>query len=547
MAGLIDTSLIRPELAGSFAAGYRGAEQARQQTQQNQQQFEMNQMKLAQLKQDRAALTDLQSKLRAAGQSDDPNMFFRALIQTGNPDYMSKGYEGLQRYKDLVAYEREFGGGAPANAMAAPAASMAAPAAAAPAPEGELVAAPIRPIPSPTVTPAAANAPAPAGETDRAYLQRQFGTPGGAAAGPNALAPAAAAPANAMIAAQPAAPAPDVNALMRRYNLALRAGSPDAAVILKQVEAALKPDPSELRTMQSLGYPLTPAGYELFRKAQMKEAQEGAPVAVIGPDGKPTLVTRAQAVGRVPFTPAAVQVLGLGPQREPAAAASQKAPAGYRFTPGGDLEPIPGGPASPSLNPKDIQKREAAFPQAKQAVSTVRNTMSVIRQTIDRLLENEAGLNGVTGLIGGITPGVTDAARQAVADLDQLKNLAFIQGITELRNASKTGAGVGNVSNKEGDRFENLKASLARSQSLDSMKNALKRLRDQADITDTTIQDAFDETYEYRTRRGDGAAAPAAAPAAPAPAPTAPKVGTVQQGYRFKGGNPADQKNWEKQ
>ena len=242
MAGLIDARILQPELAGSFAAGYRGAEQARQQTQQNQQQFEMNQMKMRQLQEDRAALTDLQSKLRAAGQSDDPNMFFRALIQTGNPDYMSKGYEGLQRYKDLVAYEREFGGGAPANAMAAPAASMVAPAAtaAAPAPEGELVAAPIRPIPLPVTARAAADAPAPAGETNLQYLQRQFGTPGGAA-GPNALAPAAAPGTNAMAAA-----APDVNALMRRYNLASRAGLPDAAVILKQIEAALKADKMSL-------------------------------------------------------------------------------------------------------------------------------------------------------------------------------------------------------------------------------------------------------------------------------------------------------------
>jgi hypothetical protein len=518
MAGLIDTNLIRPELAGSFAAGYRGAEQARQQTQQNQQQFEMNQMKMRQLQEDRAALTDLQSKLRAAGQSDDPNMFFRALIQTGNPDYMSKGYEGLQRYKDLVAYEREFGGGAPANAMAAPAASMAAPAAAAPAPEGELVAAPIRPIPLPVTARAAADEPAPVGETDRAYLQRQFGMPGGAAPTPaptNALAPAAAvAPVtNAMAAATP-----DVNALMRRYSLASRAGSPDAAVILKQVEAALKAD------KMSLSDRFVPVGNLVFDRQTEKyitpteaqlamtraQQQPRAPIAVLQ-NGRPVYVSPEQAVGQTPFTPASVQVLGMGPQREPAAAAGQKAPAGYRFTPGGDLEPIPGGPASPGLSPKDIQKREAAFPQAKQAVSTVRNTMSVIKQTIDRLLENEAGLNGVTGLIGGITPGVTDAARQAVADLDQLKNLAFIQGITELRNASKTGAGVGNVSNKEGDRFENLKASLARSQSLDSMKNALKRLRDQADITDTTIQDAFDETYEYRAQRGAGGGnAPAA-------------------------------------
>jgi hypothetical protein len=371
--------------------------------------------------------------------------------------------------------------------------------------------------------PAAAPTPAPVGEVVAEPIAAPRGVmreiaPGGAVgaevpltrgepAPVNTLAPAAAPTVNAMAGGgrTPAQIRAEIDTLsMSNDPRAVRM----VQTLMKEYEASMRVDPSELRTMQALGYPLTTQGYEAFRKAQMKEAQEGAPVAVIGPDGKPTLVTRAQAVGRVPFTPAAVQVLGLGPQRESAAAPSQKAPAGYRFTPSGDLEPIPGGPASPGLNPKDIQKREAAFPQAKQAVSTVRNTMSVIRQTIDRLLENEAGLNGVTGLIGGITPGITDAARQAVADLDQLKNLAFIQGITELRNASKTGAGVGNVSNKEGDRFENLKASLARSQSLDSMKNALKRLRDQADITDTTIQDAFDETYEYRTQRG--------APATPA-------------------------------
>jgi hypothetical protein len=232
-----------------------------------------------------------------------------------------------------------------------------------------------------------------------------------------------------------------------------------------------------------------------------------APVAVMGPDGRPQYVSREQAIGMTPFTAPAIKMMGGGAggagggTRAPA---MPKAPAGYRYTPTGDLEAIPGGPAAagPNLTPKDIQKREAALPQARQAVSTVSNTMSVIGETVDRLLANRDGLNGVTGLVGGRTPGITDAARQAQADIDQLKNLAFIQGITELRNASKTGAGVGNVSNKEGDRFENLKASLERTQSYNSMVDALKRLKSQSEFTRQSLKEAFDETYSYRDNAG---------------------------------------------
>lgn len=176
-----------------------------------------------------------------------------------------------------------------------------------------------------------------------------------------------------------------------------------------------------------------------------------------------------------------------------------KAPSGYRYTPTGDLEPIPGGPAAEMLQPKEIQKREAVLPQARQAVKTVSNTMSVIGQTVDKLLANPDGINGITGLIGGITPALTDKARAAKADLEQLKNLAFIQGITELRAASKTGAAVGNVTNREGDRFENLKASLDRSQSKDDLIAALKKLKQQADLTSQFMTEAFDETYSYKS------------------------------------------------
>ena len=155
--------------------------------------------------------------------------------------------------------------------------------------------------------------------------------------------------------------------------------------------------------------------------------------------------------------------------------------------------------AMESLPPKEIQKREALLPQAQQSVKTVNNTMSIIGQTVDKLLANPNGINGITGLIGGATPALTDAARAAKADLEQLKNLAFVQGLTELRAASKTGAGVGNVSNREGDRFENLKASLDRSQSKEDLESSLRRLKAQSEFTIQTMQEAFDDTYSYKS------------------------------------------------
>ena len=163
--------------------------------------------------------------------------------------------------------------------------------------------------------------------------------------------------------------------------------------------------------------------------------------------------------------------------------------------------------------------------------------MTLIGATVDRLLANPDGLNGISGLIYGRTVALTAAARAANADLGQLKNLAFVQGLTELRAASKSGAGVGNVSNREGDRFENLKASLDTTQSTSDLTSALTRLKDQAAFTSQTLQETFDDTYAYKTQKQ---------PATPGTQLQAPATGVVQDGYRFKGGDPAKANNWEK-
>lgn len=127
MAGLIDVGILRPELAGAFGAGYRSSQQARQQAAEAEQQLAMNRQKLQmdkmtmeRLQEDRAAMLQLQDRLKAAGQDPDLNKVFDALIATGNPDYVAKGIDGKRRLKEQDQFALIMGGGVAAPPAAAP-------------------------------------------------------------------------------------------------------------------------------------------------------------------------------------------------------------------------------------------------------------------------------------------------------------------------------------------------------------------------------------------------------------------------------------------
>ena len=276
MAGLIDVGILKPELAGSFAAGYRGAEeqrnalaqrqqqaaQAEQQLASGRQKLQMDEMTMQRMQEDRAALTGLRAKLRAAGQSDDPQVFFRVLAESDDPNIMMKGIEGLQRYRALEAYDRQYGGGA-VMPSSAPGAMVA------PAAPAELAAGaqpePMTPVPGVVSTsrvPGVVTAPitAPTG------TMREIAPGGGMGAEmplapANALAPSVPAPANALAPAAPAptnamAPSsamPDMNALRRQYSMAVAAGRSDAPVLLKQIEAALRGEQAKTPKITVLG------------------------------------------------------------------------------------------------------------------------------------------------------------------------------------------------------------------------------------------------------------------------------------------------------
>lgn len=172
-----------------------------------------------------------------------------------------------------------------------------------------------------------------------------------------------------------------------------------------------------------------------------------------------------------------------------ARAGSKTAPAGYRYTPEGSLEAIPGGPA-------DIKAGEAGkkAQMREQVLSdSANNVLAAVAEA-----KELAGYK-TTGW-GGLTAGIpmTDA-RKLAGKLNTIKaNLGFDR-LQQMRDMSPTGGALGQVAVQE---LEALKATVA----------ALDQLQDPADV-----QEALGKIEQHYTRwkgtlAGDDTA-PSSAPA----------------------------------
>jgi hypothetical protein len=448
----VNYGLLEPvNIAGNMMAGQQQAQQnqlAQQQLKQSGMQMEQTQLQVDQLKRDRDALAKLQEQFVANGKSPNLEENFGAMIQSGISHFVDIGMQGLQKIQQQKQFANIMGGSN--TAPIAPAAPVARAAPGALGSGTYDVNAPVTPVNS--LAPVAAPAPVSnALNPDVSGLRQKrdallgMGTQ-------QSIAAAKALDADIALASREPV-----------YHNVPGVGLVDPRtkqIVMPSVEST-QPEIKQYEYAKGQGYKGSLFDFKremaIAGRAPAAPRPEQPPVAVVDPaTGKQVYVTREQSFGMTPAT------------------------------------------STEGLSTKEIQKREAVLPQARQAVKTVGNTMSVIDETVDRLLANPDGLNGITGTIYGRTPAFTDAANTANADLEQLRNLAFVQGLTELRAASKTGAGVGNVSNREGERFENLKASLDRRQSKTDLENALRRLKEQAAFTRQTMQEAFDETYQYK-------------------------------------------------
>lgn len=150
---------------------------------------------------------------------------------------------------------------------------------------------------------------------------------------------------------------------------------------------------------------------------------------------------------------------------------------------------------SSAISPKNKEQLLIEQPKATAATEYSLNATRRIQNTARRLLDNP-NLSKAFGPDGVLKSYIPDTeAASAAAELETLKNQLFVQGITEMRSASQTGAAVGNVTEKEGSRFENLQSSLQQKKKFKDIVAELERLDKEMDTTEKRISNAYNRTY----------------------------------------------------
>jgi len=294
----------------------------------------------------------------------------------------------------------------------------------------------------------------------------------------------------------------------------LRKAQSDYALIQQRTAEKLTP---EVRNAVAYASSIAPQGTEEFNTAyqtklnELTSKAENKPPSMVGeyqfaksPEGggfKGTyqeFVTARALASRPPGQPRPEQppVPVVDPKTGKVILVSREEALANRMTPASAME---------SLSPKEIQNREAKYPQAKTAVVTFETNAEKLAKDLETLA-NSKGLEGITGLIGGRTPAITKEARAAEALYNSIVARGGFNELQSIRASSPTGGALGNVSNAEGQNLRDAYAPLKLTQNASDLKGYLLRAAQETRASANRIKETFDMTYEYKNQGGQPSA-----------------------------------------
>jgi hypothetical protein len=149
------------------------------------------------------------------------------------------------------------------------------------------------------------------------------------------------------------------------------------------------------------------------------------------------------------------------------------------------------------LPAREIQMREAKYPQATAAIKTYESKSESLAKDLEKLAKHP-GLSGISGVIFGRTPSGTKDSMAAQALYDSIVARGGFKELADMRAASPTGGALGNVSNQEGQYLRDAFAPISRTQATEDLAAALKNAAGAVRDSKGRIREAYDMTYEYR-------------------------------------------------
>ena len=161
------------------------------------------------------------------------------------------------------------------------------------------------------------------------------------------------------------------------------------------------------------------------------------------------------------------------------------------------------------VTPKQRNEWEAEKPQAKSYLKSVDDFTGGALRDVDFLLGNlskiggkdsyagHEGLASVTGAIEGIYPGlsVREDSLNAAAAITSLQNKLSGEALRSMRESSKTGGAVGQVTEKEWDRLANLIGTLDTRQGTERFKAQLIEIRNRLNSIKNIADSKYNEIY----------------------------------------------------
>lgn len=448
----------------SIAMGYRGLgelpnpmNQLAQvsQIQSSQRQGEMAQMQIQQMRRDETALTQFYANVAKNGGPTNPDEIENAMINSGVRDIVNSGLTARMTRSKLENQQKQFAG--IMGARMPTGAPMAAPDLA----QGNAL------MPTPRASAPSVNVLGGGGANNAAeiaFKQQQRDALIGMGT-------------TQSIAAAKAIDA-DIALLARKPSYQNVPGvglvnTDDRSVVMASVEST-DPVIKQYNLAVSQGFKGSILDYkrEIARAGRTPAAPrpEQPPVAVIDDTGKTVYVSREEALSR-------------------------------RMTPAN---------AGESLPPKEIQKRESVYPAATSAVKGFESKSEAFIKDL-KALRNHPGLSSITGIAAGRLPGVTAEGRAAQALYDKVVAKGGFQALQDLRDASKTGGALGNVSNREGQQLTASFAAIDRRQDAPDVQAAIDGAIAGVEGARIRTREAYDDTYSYKSAAGQAAPSPAAA------------------------------------